>query len=149
MHPLVYDKEVLKNNEIVKTIFENEIIKVPELTDVYQNSEDKRAYYVVMVRELFKKMFGVDLEAGEEDIFTYWKYQCSLGEIHSLAMCFVCGCHLFLSDDKGAKRLAVIIENDYLGNINVYNRDGVRLVLKDAETPLNRSEWQAFTHVGS
>ena len=40
-----------------------------------------------------------------EELWGFWAKRRSLGELHSLTMCAVCSCGMFLSDDKGSKRI--------------------------------------------
>ena len=45
--------------------------------------------------------------------------------VHSVAMCLICGFGLLLSDDRGSKALKQIVEQQSLGQIDIYNRQEV------------------------
>lgn len=55
-------------------------------------------------------------------VLSDWTAKENLGEIHAIAMCLLCGCVLFLSDDKDSKKLWKLIEGQMPNALNVYNR---------------------------
>jgi hypothetical protein len=69
----------------------------------------------------------------------------SLGEVHSVALCVIRGCSIFLSDDGDSKQLKRIVEKYYLGNLNVYNRKELIESLSNPQI-LSRHDRKAFSH---
>lgn len=112
MHPLIYEKELPQDMPIIQQVFEDQIIQVVDLDSLFsvEDGESKKAYYSLLVPELFKKLKGEKLPV--EDIFNEWKRKCSFGEVHSIALCLVFGCRLFLSDDSDSKQLRKFIDSD-------------------------------------
>lgn len=88
IHPLVYDKEVMQENPIVQSFFVEQVINRLGFEDIFQGDEDKRAYYMFLVPELYYALRGEQLPEGT-NVLTYWKRKCSLGEIHTVSMCLV------------------------------------------------------------
>lgn len=113
MHPLVYEKELPQDKPIIQDIFSEKIVRVVDLKGVFadKDGEARKAYYSFLVPELFKKLTGKSFPV--QDIFSEWRRKCSFGEIHSIALCLVCGCVLFLSDDNDSKRLQKLIKTDF------------------------------------
>ena len=145
IHPLVYEKEILLEKQ--KYFIVKGIINLPTFEDLFSGDLEKKAYYTILFAELFKKLNGVELDLGKIDVFTYWKVKSSMGEAHTIAMCLVCGCGIFLSDDDDSKKLQLIVRNNALGSITVYNRDECISQLKErGETSLSKRERKAFTH---
>ena len=122
MHPLIYEKELPQDMPIIQQVFEDQIIQVVDLDSLFsvEDGESKKAYYSLLVPELFKRLTGQNFPV--EDIFNEWKRNCSFGEVHSIALCLVFGCCLFLSDDSDSKRLRKFIDSD-LGSVEVLTRE--------------------------
>ena len=112
MHPLIYEKELPQDMPIIQQVFEDQIIQVVDLDSLFsvEDGESKKAYYSLLVPELFKRLTGQNFPV--EDIFNEWKRKCSFGEVHSIALCLVFGCRLFLSDDSDSKQLRKFIDSD-------------------------------------
>ena len=147
MHPLVYEHEVLSGNKKVKSFFENAIIGNPSLKDILQDDPVREAYYEYVMPELYKALNGYEIAlSGKTTVYTYWKSGESLGEIHSLTMCLLCGCGIFLSDDNDSKILQEIIRQKSLGSIQVYNRQEALHSCEEGNLNLSRSDKRAFSH---
>ena len=71
---------------------------------------------------------------------------CSLGEIHSLSTCLLCGCGLFLSDDDDSQKIKYIIKQNFGVDIAVHNRQAVVDLLRENGTTLSRHERKSFAH---
>lgn len=112
MHLLIYEKELPQDTPVIQQVFEAQIIQVVDLDALFsgEDGEARKAYYSFLVPELFKKLKGEKLPV--EDIFNEWKRKCSFGEVHSIALCLVFGCRLFLSDDSDSKQLRKFIDSD-------------------------------------
>ena len=143
MHPLIYEKELLQTSKS-KFMFDNKIIHKASFADIFQNDDERKAYYCFLVPELYKRIKGYDLDTHGADVFTHWKSRDSLGEVHSMSMCLVSGCGIFLSDDNDSKQLKGFIERDFSEVISVYNRDDVIAILPVGI--LKREERRLFTH---
>ena len=112
--------------------------------DIFQSNTARETCYRFLVPELHRRLTGAALLNGV-DVVTYWKRQSSLGEVHSVAMCLVCGFGLFLSDDRDSKALKQIVEQQSLGQIDIYNRQEVLDRCSDA-CGLPRADRKAFAH---
>ena len=146
IHPLVYDKEVMQENPIVQSFFVEQVINRLGFEDIFQGDEDKKAYYMFLVPELYYALRGEQLPEGT-NVLTYWKRKCSLGEIHTVSMCLVTSCSLFLSDDGDSKALMNIVHEKFAANIDVYNRNDVIACYQNSgATGLSRNEKRAFLH---
>ena len=126
IHPLVqHDKELNPKNEIISKLFSEAVIRILSFDqDIFQSHTARETYYRFLVSELHRRLTGTGLINGV-DVVMYWKCQSSLGEVHSVAMCLVCGFGLFLSDDRDSKALKQIVEQQSLGQIDIYNRQEV------------------------
>lgn len=146
IHPLVYDKEVMLENPVVQSFFIKHVIDPLEFEDIFQGNDDKKAYYEFLVPELFNALRGEPFPEGT-DVLTYWKRQCSLGEIHTVSMCLITNCSLFLSDDGDSKALMNIVFDKFAAHIGVYNRNDIIKFYQDSgATGLSRKEKRAFAH---
>lgn len=147
VHPLVYDKEINRDNPTVAALIaENVVCPLAFDRDVFRGDAEKEAYYRYLVPELYRRLTGDSLPV-DADVLTFWKRQSSLGEIHSVAMCLICQFGLFLSDDGDSKALKQIVEHQTLGQINVYNRQEILKQYVDAGEPaLSRADRRAFAH---
>lgn len=120
-HPLVYQNEIPKDHVVVSKIFKEKVVQIVQWDDVFvgDKAEDRRLYYQYLVPQIFRKLTGLDLPIT--DVFTEWKRHCSLGEVHSISLCLICGCDLFLSDDRDSKRIQRLIREDF-GDVSVLSR---------------------------
>lgn len=149
IHPLVYEKELPQDNVRVKLMLHRSIIQRVQFSDIFQNDEQE-AYYYFLVQELYHARTGRDFPVSGKDIQVYWKRRDSLGEVHSISMCMVCGCGIFLSDDSDSKWLGSYVRNRAMGSIAVYNRtELVDKYLEVGGTPISRSVRKSLTHIGT
>ncbi len=146
IHPLVMQNEVLTDSVKTRAILNQEIIKFPTLEDIHHNDPNRISFYSYLVLELYKKLTGYKLDLGDSTVFTFWKRRISLGEIHSLSTCLLCGCGLFLSDDKDAQKIKEIIKQSFATDIAVHNRQAVVDLLQEKGTELSRKERRSFAH---
>lgn len=149
MHPLVVKHEVLPNSTRINKIFSENIVGTPSFSDIHNNDTSKMAYYSILVLDLYKRLTGSTLDLGSETVYTFWRRNESLGEVHSLSTCLVCECGIFLSDDKDSQFLKNIIQEQYGKQIEVYNRQTVVDVLRDIGTTLSRKELRPFAHLNT
>lgn len=124
MHPLVYEKELLKDRPGIKAIFDKNVVEYVSFDDIFQGDEGKKAYYMFLVPELYNALMGRRFPE-DKDVFTFWIRQNSLGEIHSVSMCLVSECAIFLSDDGDSKALKNIVNQRAMGAIEVFNRNEI------------------------
>ena len=147
VHPLVYEHEVRKTTPRVKILFKQNVISEANYSFLGSDSA-KKAYYCMLVSELYKSLTEETLSATGEEIFTFWVRLHSLGEIHSVSMCLVCGCGIFLSDDNDSKKLKLLIEKKSLGSIEVYNRaELIDKHLDKGKTNISRAIRRSLAHV--
>ena len=150
MHPLVYEKELEQEKDRVKLLFDNNVICKAEFSDIFQGDSGRRAYYIQLVGNLYFLLMGEALPVQGGDVLTYWVRRKSLGEVHSFAMCLLCGCAIFLSDDEDAKILKRNLRRMTIGTVEVYSREEfINKHMAEGETKLNRKERQSLTHVRS
>lgn len=143
MHPLVFEKELVQAyNRLF--FFDSGVITKLVFSDCFEEDSAKETYYCWLVPELYKKFMGKELGAVNKDVLTYWVRKESLGEVHSMATCLVCGCGMFLSDDRGSKVLKGIIEREFAETIRVYNRKD--FVDQMPEGTFKRAERKRFAH---
>lgn len=146
MHPLVYEKELLKDRPGIKAIFDKNVVEYVSFDDIFQGDEGKKAYYMFLVPELYNALMGRRFPE-DKDVFTFWIRQNSLGEIHSVSMCLVSECAIFLSDDGDSKALKNIVNQRAMGAIEVFNRNEiVKQYKKSGAKALKRTDCKAFTH---
>ena len=143
MHPLVFEKELVKAQTRL-CFFDTGVVDRLLFSDCFAEDSDEESYYCWLVPELYKKFMGKELGAEHKDVLTYWISHESFGEVHSMAMCLVCGCAMFLSDDRGSKMLRGIIEREYSETIRVYNRKDFVAQMPDGV--FSRSERKSFSH---
>ena len=148
MHPLVYEKELVHSNERIKTFFTENIVQKVEFADIFQEDDTKQKYYIFLLKELYKSLRDDELiRMPDKQLLTYWKSRSCLGEIHSAAMCLICGCNIFLSDDGDSKKLADIIKSKFPNSINVYNRkDLIDKHLQEGVTKYPSNTRSKLTH---
>lgn len=145
IHPLVYDNELDRTKAAVSALFTAGVIQ--QLTfegDIFQGDTTRETYYRYLVPELYRRLTG-DNFPKDGDELTYWKRRSSLGEVHSVAMCLLCGFGLFLSDDGDAKALKQIVKEQTLGEIEIYNRQEVLNQCSDS-CGVPRADRRAFVH---
>lgn len=148
VHPLVYKYEVLADDPKVRVFFEKGIIAQPTFEDILQGNAEREGYYKYLIPELYNILHANDPLPEGIDVLTYWMRRKSLGEIHSVAMCLVCGCGIFLSDDGDSKILSRTIQQRSLGEIQVYNRKEILdISQEDADPKLPKGDRKAFAHI--
>lgn len=143
MHPCVFHYELMET-PLKKALFNEKIIKKLSFDEILLGDPDRKTYYSFLILELYNKLTGNKLDTGDKDVFTYWKRGASLGEVHSMTTCLICGYGLFLSDDRDSKILKNLIEQDYSESITVYNRSDV--ISNIPADVLKRNEARAFSH---
>lgn len=124
MHSLVYQHELncdgvpdsAKNTAL--KLFEQKIIEIYHLTEI-EKDEDKKSYYQAVFEEAY---FGIHGKKVLFDIFKDWKAGTSLGETHSLALCAVIECGIFLSDDSDSVKISEYLRNKLAFETKIYNR---------------------------
>lgn len=148
IHPMVYDNEVMHSKERIKLLFSEKIIQKVEFSEIFEDDDSKKAYYIMLVKELFKSLYRGDvLDIADENILEFWRRRMSLGEIHSIAMCLTCGCNIFLSDDDDSKKLLRIIKNKFRNSIKVYDREElIEKHLLEGETTIPRDIRKSLSH---
>lgn len=150
MHPLVYEYELLKKKKEISVLFAAGVIDKAEFEDIFSSNPQKESYYIYLVENLYRSLMGEGFPIPRREILTRWIRGKSLGEVHSMAMCLICGCGIFLSDDGDSKILQNHIARMSIGKIEVYSRDEfINKHLQDGVTKLNRKERQALTHSAS
>ena len=126
IHPLVYQHEIDTSNTRLAKMFSEEVVHILELSDIFTGDPGERQYYIYLVREFYNSLRGESLSFSDDQIFTSWIRMRSLGEIHSVSMCLICGTGVFLSDDGDSKKLKTIVQQRQLGEIYVYNREEMK-----------------------
>ncbi|MCM1233998.1 MAG: hypothetical protein NC489_28160 [Ruminococcus flavefaciens] len=145
IHPLVYAKELDCAKPAVSALFTAGVIRPLAFEpDIFQGDNAREVYYRYLVPELYRRLTGDNFPEGVDEL-TYWKRKSSLGEVHSVAMCLICGFGLFLSDDRDTMALKQIVEQQMLGQIEIYNRQEVLdRCSEDCDIP--RADRRAFAH---
>ncbi len=150
MHELVYTNEMqggadFKDKTKAMSFFQNNIINEKKMNSFLETNAKKK-YYEMVFKEIYRDLKG-NLPAGIKNIFVDWVAHSSLGETHTVAMCCVLECDIFLSDDGDSKQLATILENKKAFSINVYNRsDAMKELVKDY-SKLNKHDRRTLKHV--
>ena len=70
----------------------------------------------------------------------------SLGELHNITACMICGCNLILSDYQDTKRFKRIISQTLTCDFEVYTRAELAETIRGIEGALSRSELKKFAH---
>lgn len=149
MHELVKKNELdisceAVNKTVIQGLFNKGIITEISFQDIFNGDNAKKTYYENWVQDFFCHLNFESMPAGC-DVFTYWAAKKSLGEIHSLATCLICGCGIFLSDDSDSRILATYILDKNLGQIKVISRN--KLFNEDPiKAKFNRHARQALIH---
>ncbi len=150
MHPLVYEKELLKDKPRVNLLFNQKVFSKTEFSDIFQGSAARKTYYIQMVRNFYHTLMGEDFPAEGDKVLTYWVRQQNLGEIHSFATCLLCDCGIFLSDDDDSKKLHRSLDRITISKVEVYSRqEFMKKFQAESELTLPRKERQALTHSSS
>lgn len=150
IHPLVYDKELFPQTDRIKLLFQKEVIRRLTFDDAFEQDSNKETYYCYLVAELYSYLNGYSLPVAGREVLNYWKRRESLGEVHSLSLCLVCDCGIFLSDDSDSKRLAEYIIRKSLGTVCVYNRkELIDKSINEAATQIPRKIRQSLGHTGA
>ena len=147
VHPLVYINEVFHTNKLVERLFDENVIQIVSFEDMFLSDNTREDYYLFLVEELYHAHCGDRFPVPREQILSYWKTNQSLGEIHSLAMCLLCGCAIFLSDDGDSKKLRNSIQHKIPNNITVYNRkEWLTYYKENGGMYIKRSDRQKLGH---
>lgn len=147
VHPLVHQNELISPNECICELFAKRLIERASFDDILQGDSEKTAYYTYLVMELYHLINGVSFPFEESAVLYKWCSGKSLGEVHSLSMCLVCKCGLFLSDDADSKKIEVIIRDNFGGCVKVYKRKELIVQHSNAKkTSLSRSIRQSLSH---
>lgn len=150
VHPLVYDKEVQKEKDRVKLFLREGIFAVASFADILAGDPNREAYYLYLVNELYYSLMGEPLNVNKDTVYSFWVRKKSLGEVHSVSMCLVCCCGIFLSDDGDSKRLQDYIKRMSMGSIEVYNRSElVDRHITEGCTAIPRKTRQSLTHASN
>ncbi|MFI3170249.1 MAG: hypothetical protein R3Y06_09930 [Faecalibacterium sp.] len=144
VHPLVLQYEILADKDSIRPFFENNIVHPVSKDDILQNDPERALFYEVTVKDLYQKLTNELFPCEITDIWTDWIRGYSLGEVHSVVMCLLCNCTIFLSDDGDSKELQRIIETQSLGKVEVLNRAEVISKLPDGT--FNKKTRSALTH---
>lgn len=146
IHPLVYTHEIIAPNETVEGFFKTGVIARPSFSDIFQGDSSKEEYYKFLVLELYKACFGAPPFDAAADILSCWKAKANLGEVHSIVMCLICGCSIFLSDDSDAKEVAKTARAHSIKPIQVHNRSEFADFAKAAASNISQKERKIFAH---
>lgn len=148
VHPLVHEKEVQQDKPRVHLLTEEGILHIAAFSDIFQGDPDRKNYYILLVKELYRHLKGTVFPVGDEAILTYWVRRQSLGEVHSVSMCLVCGSGIFLSDDGDARALAAYVKRMCIGTISVYNRaELIDKHIQEGSTKIARESRKSLAHV--
>lgn len=150
MHELVYTHEMeggadFKDKTRALSFFQENIIQIKEMNS-FLETDAKKQYYEIVFKEIYRDFKGI-LPEGIKDILKDWKSRASLGETHTVTMCFVLGCDVFLSDDDDSKELAKILKSKQAFSIRVYTRGEAMEALKKDFSKLNKHDRRALKHV--
>lgn len=152
MHPLVYENELLKSNQRVMRLFQKEVVHKVSFSDITGDIGTKKQYYAYLVKSFYFELLGEEFPANDDRIQDFWKSKSNLGEIHTCAMCLLCGCLIFLSDDRDSQKLARFIEQKNMNSIKVYNRQDLikdyreRNLGTNEENYIRRDDLRALAH---
>lgn len=107
--PIIH--EYVEKNELfedkAKKLLENKYIRCMTYDEIF-----KKPYYKEIYEETFKKFYSYinndkTLELGKCNLYNYRKAGENLGEIHSCVMSMFLEIEYFMSNDRGAKDLAI------------------------------------------
>lgn len=117
MHRYVAEVE-LRNDPYIKKLLAEKLIEVRDYEDYLVSDGDKEDYEDYFV-EAYERMNRFDFPE-KEDIYTYSCEDESLGEIRSIYLAKKMGYRYFVSDDGGARRLALSFWTSPIV-LNIYN----------------------------
>lgn len=147
VHPLVHKNEVQQDKRRFLLLIQENILHIADFSDIFLGDSERKAYYLFLVQELYRHLKGSPLPVDDEAILTYWVRQQSLGEIHSISMCLVCGSGIFLSDDGDSKILERYVKQMAIGAIVIYKRkELIEEYQKIGGTELPRHIRQSLAH---
>lgn len=142
MHPLVYAKELVQKTDRHKMLFENNVITAVNFTNIFQGDNTREAYYCdILVPQMYRQMNGEYLPESW-NVLDDWNSKQNLGEIHSIAMCMVCGCGIFLSDDADSQKL---VDRQMTDAVKVYDRKAF-LNKFGKKTGISRKQKRSLAH---
>lgn len=131
MNPFVHKHEALiAQNEKLSLLFEREIISLIPFDEI-KDDEGTFAFYFTLVKQLYRDFTGSEYPCAENE--DSWLCGKSFGEVHTVAMCSMLLIPCFLSDDKEAKQLQTLINERYLSQIEIHNRQECCEMLKGLE----------------
>lgn len=148
VHPLLYENELFFNNKAeITEMFLSGVLRKIDFIDIFNEDDKKILYYKYIVSELYNVINGEPFPFSDEEILIRWQADKSLGEVHTLSMCMVIDCGIFLSDDNDSKKLSNYIQLNLGGNIVVYDRkELVEKHVDEGVTSIIRRERQSLTH---
>lgn len=148
IHPLVHKNELLLDKRRICLFFDENLVKCVDYSSIFSDNLDKKAYYFHLVAEFFGYLNNEDLPVQGEDILCFWEKNKSLGETHSLAMCLVMPCGLFLSDDEDSQKLRKYIYRHSIGKVRVYDRKTlIDEHFKKGESKIKREKRRSLAHI--
>lgn len=150
MHELVYKYELeggadSKGKTIALNFFSEGIISQKLMAD-FLDSESKKNYYKTVLKKIYYDFKG-PLPSSISDILIDWASSASLGETHTMAMCAMINCGIFLSDDKGSSKLAHILKRQYAFDVKTYNREEAIKYMTELGTSIKKHDRNALKHV--
>lgn len=150
MHELVYKHELeggadSRGKPIALNFFSEGIISQKLVAD-FLDSDSKKNYYKTVLKKLYYDFKG-PLPSSISDILSDWVSSASLGETHTMAMCAMIKCGIFLSDDKGSRELAHILKRQYAFNVKTYNREEAIKYMTELGTSIKKHDRNALKHV--
>lgn len=149
MHELVYKYELeggadSRYKEVALNFFRHGVLNINNIED-FLETEEKKQYYEIVLKELYYDFVG-DFPCEISDVLKDWKAKASLGEVHTVTMCFIIGCDIFLSDDDDSKTLERIIRRKRAFEMKVFNREDVCNRLKERGTSLKKDVRKVIKH---
>ena len=144
IHPWISNFEVMWDNQKINSVISKSKIQKATWDDIHGNQSAQIAYYKFLFKELFKKIHGTSFDTS--DIFTYCVRRQSLGELHNITACMICGCNMILSDDNDTKNFKRLIERTMICDFCVYTRSELVEKIKELDGAPSRNELRAFAH---
>jgi len=137
VHYYLADREMKVNNAVAAELIDTEYIKVYRKEDFIKSEEDEELY-----KEYFRKWYNfLNLTCPLEknvDVFSLFRAQHSLGEIHSTLLAYFMNLDIIMSDDSDAREL---VAYSGLRNVNVWNLvDVYSIIGKKEEKTITISE---------